>query len=75
SAAMRSGGRVAGSLPGRPGARVMRGNRGWGPGAIGGLGGGLGGGWGRGGDGGDGGGGFGGGGGGDFGGGGASGNW
>ncbi|APC67750.1 TPM domain-containing protein [Ralstonia pseudosolanacearum] len=75
SAAMRSGGRVAGSLPGRPGSRVMMGNRGWGPGAIGGLGGGLGGGWGRGGDGGDGGGGFGGGGGGDFGGGGASGNW
>ncbi|MDO3571864.1 TPM domain-containing protein, partial [Ralstonia pseudosolanacearum] len=54
SAAMRSGGRVAGSLPGRPGSRVMMGNRGWGPGAIGGLGGGLGGGWGRGGDGGDG---------------------
>ncbi|CBJ52053.1 TPM domain-containing protein [Ralstonia solanacearum] len=72
SAAMRSGGRVAGSLPGRPGSRVMMGNRGWGPGAIGGLGGGLGGGWGRGGD--SGGGGFGGGGG-DFGGGGASGNW
>ncbi|AXV82433.1 TPM domain-containing protein [Ralstonia solanacearum] len=68
SAAMRSGGRVAGSLPGRPGSRVMMGNRGWGPGAIGGLGGG----WGRGGD--SGGGGFGGGGG-DFGGGGASGNW
>ncbi len=75
SAAMRSGGRVTGSLPGRPGSRVMMGNRGWGPGAIGGFGGGLGGGWGRGG--GDGGGGFGGGGGGggDFGGGGASGNW
>ncbi|AQW30462.1 TPM domain-containing protein [Ralstonia syzygii subsp. celebesensis] len=71
SAAMRSGGRVTGSLPGRPGSRVMMGNRGWGPGAIGGLGGGLGGGWGRGGD--SGGGGFGGGGG-DFGGG-ASGNW
>ncbi|CBJ39009.1 conserved exported protein of unknown function, DUF477 [Ralstonia solanacearum CMR15] len=32
SAAMRSGGRVAGSLPGRPGSRVMMGNRGWGPG-------------------------------------------
>ncbi|KEI33147.1 TPM domain-containing protein, partial [Ralstonia solanacearum] len=62
SAAMRSGGRVTGSLPGRPGSRVMMGNRGWGPGAIGGFGGGLGGGWGRGG-GGDGGGGFGGGGG------------
>ncbi|MCL9842880.1 TPM domain-containing protein [Ralstonia solanacearum] len=76
SAAMRSGGRVTGSLPGRPGSRVMMGNRGWGPGAIGGFGGGLGGGWGRGGgSGGDGGGGFGGGGGGDFGGGGASGNW
>lgn len=73
SAAMRSGGRVTGSLPGRPGSRVMMGNRGWGPGAIGGFGGGLGGGWGRGGD--SGGGGFGGGGGGDFGGGGASGNW
>ncbi|QUP54775.1 YgcG family protein [Ralstonia syzygii] len=76
SAAMRSGGRVTGSLPGRPGSRVMMGNRGWGPGAIGGFGGGfgggLGGGWGRGGDSG---GGFGGGGGGDFGGGGASGNW
>ncbi|MCK4127363.1 YgcG family protein [Ralstonia pseudosolanacearum] len=76
SAAMRSGGRVAGSLPGRPGSRVMMGNRGWEPGAIGGLGGG----WGRGGDSGGGfgggdGGGFGGGGGGDFGGGGASGNW
>lgn len=77
SAAMRSGGRVTGSLPGRPGSRVMMGNRGWGPGTIGGLGGGLGGGWGRGGDdfGGGGGGGFSGGGGGDFGGGGASGNW
>ncbi|CAG2151396.1 TPM domain-containing protein [Ralstonia mannitolilytica] len=76
SAAMRSGGRVTGSLPGRPGSRVVLGNRGWGPGAIGGLGGGLGGGWGRGGgDLGGGGGGFGGGGGGDFGGGGASGNW
>ena len=77
SAAMRSGGRVTGSLPGRPGSRVVLGNRGWGPGTIGGLGGGLGGGWGRGdGDfGGGGGGGFGGGGGGDFGGGGASGNW
>ena len=77
SAAMRSGGRVTGSLPGRPGSRVVMGNRGWGPGTIGGLGGGLGGGWGRG-DGyfgGGGGGGFGGGGGGDFGGGGASGNW
>ncbi|WP_197349820.1 TPM domain-containing protein, partial [Ralstonia solanacearum] len=36
SAAMRSGGRVTGSLPGRPGSRVMMGNRGWGPGAIGG---------------------------------------
>ncbi|WP_199030405.1 YgcG family protein [Ralstonia sp. ASV6] len=83
SAAMRSGGRVTGSLPGgRPGTRVVMGNRGWGPGTIGGLGGGigggLGGGWGRGGGGfggGDSGGGFGGGGGGDFGGGGASGNW
>ena len=78
SAAMRSGGRVTGSLPGRPGSRVVMGNRGWGPGTIGGLGGGLGGGWGRGGGdfgGGGGGGGFGGGGGGDFGGGGASGNW
>lgn len=79
SAAMRSGGRVTGSLPGRPGSRVMMGNRGWGPGTIGGLGGGLGGGWGRGGGdfggGSGGGGGFGGGGGGDFGGGGASGNW
>jgi len=79
SAAMRSGGRVTGSLPGRPGSRVMMGNRGWGPGTIGGLGGGLGGEWGpdRGdfGGGGGGGGGFGGGGGGDFGGGGASGNW
>ncbi|MGM3275599.1 TPM domain-containing protein [Ralstonia sp. 24A2] len=80
SAAMRSGGRVTGSLPsGRPGTRVVMGNRGWGPGTIGGLGGGLGGGWGRGGGGdfggGGGGGGFGGGGGGDFGGGGASGNW
>jgi len=78
SAAMRSGGRVTGSMPGRPGSRVMMGNRGWGPGTIGGLGGGLGG-WGRGGGdfggGGGGGGGFGGGGGGDFGGGGASGNW
>lgn len=68
SAAMRSGGRVTGSLPGgRPGTRVVMGNRGWGPGTIGGLGGGIGGG--------DSGGGFGGGGGGDFGGGGASGNW
>ncbi|CAJ0809943.1 hypothetical protein LMG19087_00613 [Ralstonia wenshanensis] len=77
SAAMRSGGRVTGSLPGRPGSRVMMGNRGWGPGTIGGLGGGLGGEWGRdrGDFGGGGGGGFGGGGGGDFGGGGASGNW
>ncbi|WP_296225395.1 TPM domain-containing protein [Ralstonia sp. UBA689] len=77
SAAMRSGGRVTGSLPGRPGSRVMMGNRGWGPGTIGGLGGGLGGGWGRGGGdfGGSDGGGFSGGGGGDFGGGGASGNW
>ncbi|MCT7327634.1 TPM domain-containing protein [Ralstonia mojiangensis] len=79
SAAMRSGGRVTGSLPGRPGSRVVMGNRGWGPGTIGGLGGGLGGGWGRGGGdfggGSGGGGGFGGGGGGDFGGGGASGNW
>jgi uncharacterized protein len=79
SAAMRSGGRVTGSLPGRPGSRVVMGNRGWGPGTIGGLGSGLGGGWGRGGGdfggGGGGGGGFGGGGGGDFGGGGASGNW
>ncbi|MGN6261698.1 MAG: TPM domain-containing protein [Ralstonia sp.] len=77
SAAMRSGGRVAGSLPGRPGSRVMMGNRGWGPGTIGGLGGGLGGEWGRDRDdfGGGGGGGFGGGGGGGFGGGGASGNW
>ncbi|MDY7511382.1 TPM domain-containing protein [Ralstonia wenshanensis] len=79
SAAMRSGGRVTGSLPGRPGSRVMMGNRGWGPGTIGGLGGGLGGEWGRDrgdfGGGGGGGGGFGGGGGGDFGGGGASGNW
>ncbi|AEG69999.1 TPM domain-containing protein [Ralstonia solanacearum] len=75
SAAMRSGGRVTGSLPGRPGSRVMMGNRGWGPGAIGGFGGGLGGGWGRGGGSGGDGGGFGGGGGGDFGGGGASGNW
>ena len=78
SAAMRSGGRVTGSLPGRPGSRVVMGNRGWGPGTIGGLGGGLGGGWGRGGGdfgGGGGGGGFGGGGGGDFGVGGASGNW
>jgi len=78
SAAMRSG-PVTGSLPGRPGSRVVMGNRGWGPGAIGGLGGGLGGGWGRGGGdfgggGGSGGGGFSGGGG-DFGGGGASGNW
>ncbi|CAJ0794970.1 hypothetical protein LMG7141_03024 [Ralstonia condita] len=77
SAAMRSGGRVTGSLPGRPGSRVMMGNRGWGPGTIGGLGGGLGGDWGRDRDdfGGGGGGGFGGGGGGGFGGGGASGNW
>lgn len=77
SAAMRSGGRVTGSLPGRPGSRVMMGNRGWGPGTIGGLGGGLSGEWGRdrGDFGGGGGGGFGGGGGGDFGGGGASGNW
>ncbi len=83
SAAMRSGGRVTGSLPGgRPGTRVVMGNRGWGPGTIGGLGGGigggLGGGWGRGGGGfggGESGGGVGGGGGGDFGGGGASGNW
>lgn len=79
SAAMRSGGRVTGSLPGRPGSRVVMGNRGWGPGTIGGLGGGLGGGWGRGGGDfggcGGGGGGFSGGGGGDFGGGGASGNW
>jgi uncharacterized protein len=77
SAAMRSGGRVTGSLPGRPGSRVMMGNRGWGPGTIGGLGAGLGGEWGRDRDdfGGGGGGGFGGGGGGGFGGGGASGNW
>lgn len=75
SAAMRSGGRVTGSLPGRPGSRVVMGNRGWGPGTIGGLGGGLGGGWGRGGGDFGGGGGFSGGGGGDFGGGGASGNW
>lgn len=77
SAAMRSGGRMTGSLPGQPGSRVMMGNRGWGPGTIGGLGGGLGGEWGRdrGDFGGGGGGGFGGGGGGDFGGGGASGNW
>jgi uncharacterized protein len=77
SAAMRSG-PVTRSLPGRPGSRVVMGNRGWGPGAIGGLGGGLGGGWGRGGGGdfgGGSGGGFSGGGGGDFGGGGASGNW
>ncbi len=83
SAAMRSGGRVTGSLPGgRPGTRVVMGNRCWGPGTIGGLGGGIGGGlcggWGRGGGGFggvDSGCGFGGGGGGDFGGGGASGNW
>ena len=37
SAAMRSGGRVTGSLPGRPGSRVVMGNRGWGPGTIGGF--------------------------------------